>query len=257
MKKISCLLLFIVGASALHKKCRILGNSLICKSITESEKHEIAHETITSVYMDESPIALTASFFERFPNIDSFSAIGATAIAPDAFKNSPNLKYVFFYGCSFGVLPNDLLDNTNIVSFETNNSPIAVSKGPIFTSNSLEFLKLTNASIQFLHPAAFSGLPNLLEVQLAYNQIEQLPVTLFNNNKKLVLINLRYNKLLKSAPAEVFKPLSDDIDVNLEKTNFDCTEKGTKEMIQVFKQKKINFIGGCAKPKGLDLEEVQ
>ncbi|CAO1403481.1 unnamed protein product [Diamesa hyperborea] len=53
--------------------------------------------------------------------------------------------------------------------------------------NHVEFMDLGVNSLTVLPSNAFSALPNLLSIDLSYNQIEELPKSLFCNNVKLII----------------------------------------------------------------------
>jgi len=255
MRYLLLLSLLLVGTYSLHEKCKIIDETLVCTGILESENNETGHETIKSAVYQNSSIAITEPFIARHPNTESFSFFGVESIDVDAFKNSPKLQQIFIQDLN-GSLPNRILENTNVTSFDITHCQFHNISQPFLISDSLKYLRMLENEISYIGSNTFSGLPNLLEIHMQHNKLEELPEGLFVNNNKLNNINFLNNNLSK-VPDSLFKNLENDFLLTLHKNNFDCDEEDTKKLIRVLREKKAEVVGGCTKPRDLSFDDIQ
>ena len=125
-------------------------------------------------------------FFAGIPNLQKLS-LRFNDLEIPLFKGLRNLTYLDLY----------------------RNRPIAINSTPFIELKHLKDLCLRDCYIQYLNKNMFTGLSNLMWLNLAWNKLEYLPSDLFVRLANLKVVHLEFNPLYHSSsfPTDIFKPL--------------------------------------------------
>lgn len=142
------------------------------------------------------------------------------------FKPLENLETLDLSYNNIMVVSPYLLKHTNVSELYLSGNEFEVTQDdPILESASLSVLTLQSCKLKRLHNNLFKALPNLIHLDMSYNQIEVIPEDLLKPLKRLEHLDISNNKIY-NLHVNMF-PLPSKMQVlfcdeNSSETNLDC-----------------------------------